>query len=66
MERLQISSGVAEVYAKDVLYPLYYLSWLWRAGLSLLLKESKGEGKLAGIKVSRMIKILHLFSWTMY
>jgi hypothetical protein len=30
-------------------------------GLSLLLKKSKGEGKLTGIKVSRMINILHLF-----
>jgi hypothetical protein len=30
-------------------------------GLSLLLKEILQEGKLSGIKVSRLIKILHLF-----
>jgi hypothetical protein len=41
------------------LSPLLFI--LVMEGLSLLLKESKGEGKLAGIKVSRMIKILHLF-----
>jgi hypothetical protein len=29
-------------------------------GLSLLLKNNIGEGNLSGIKVSRMIKILHL------
>lgn len=30
-------------------------------GLSLLLKENKVVGKLVGIKVSRMIRILHIF-----
>jgi hypothetical protein len=30
-------------------------------GLSLLLKESKRDGKLMGVKVSIIIKILHLF-----
>jgi hypothetical protein len=41
------------------LSPLLFI--LVMEGLSLLLKESKGEGKVTGIKVSRMIKILHLF-----
>jgi hypothetical protein len=30
-------------------------------GLSLLLKKGKDEGKLSGVKVSRIVKILHLF-----
>jgi len=30
-------------------------------GLSLLLKERKQDGKMSIIKVSRIIKILHLF-----
>jgi hypothetical protein len=29
-------------------------------GLSILMKSSNGEGNLSGIKVSRVIKILHL------
>jgi hypothetical protein len=29
-------------------------------GLSLSLKKSQSEGKLTGIKVSRMVRILHL------
>jgi hypothetical protein len=41
------------------LSPLLFI--LVMEGLSLLLKESKWEGKLSGIKVSRIIKILHLF-----
>jgi hypothetical protein len=40
------------------LSPLLFI--LVMEGLNLLLKESKGEGNLTGIKVSRMIKILHL------
>jgi hypothetical protein len=30
-------------------------------GLSLLLKKRKNEGKLLGVKVSKLVKILHLF-----
>jgi hypothetical protein len=30
-------------------------------GLSLLLKKIRDEGKLPGVKVSRIVKILHLF-----
>ena len=30
-------------------------------GLSLLLKKGKDEGKLSGVKVSRLVKILCLF-----
>jgi hypothetical protein len=30
-------------------------------GLSLLLKRSQAEGRITGIKVSRLVKILHLF-----
>jgi hypothetical protein len=30
-------------------------------GLSLLLKKGQAEGKLTGVKVSRLIKILNLF-----
>jgi len=30
-------------------------------GLNLLLKKGKGEGKLSGVKVFRLVKILHLF-----
>jgi hypothetical protein len=30
-------------------------------GLSLLLKRGKEEGKLTGMKVARIVKILHLF-----
>jgi hypothetical protein len=41
------------------LSPLLFI--LVMEGLSLLLKESKGEGKLESINVSIMIKILHLF-----
>jgi hypothetical protein len=41
------------------LSPLLFI--LVMEGLSLLLKESLREGKLSGIKVSKLIKILHLF-----
>jgi hypothetical protein len=40
------------------LSPLLFI--LVMEGLILLLKESKGEGNLSGIKVYIMIKILHL------
>jgi hypothetical protein len=40
------------------LSPLLFI--LVMEGLSLLMKSSIGEGNLSGIKVSRMIKILHL------
>jgi hypothetical protein len=30
-------------------------------GFSLLLKKIQVEGKLTGVKVSRLVKILHLF-----
>jgi hypothetical protein len=35
-------------------------------GLSLLLNKGQVEGKLMGKKVSRLVKILHLFLWMMY
>jgi hypothetical protein len=41
------------------LSPLLFI--LVMEGLSLLLKEIQSEGKLTGIKVSRIIKILHIF-----
>jgi hypothetical protein len=41
------------------LSPLLFI--LAMEGLSLLLKKSQSEGKITGIKVSRVIKILHLF-----
>jgi len=41
------------------LSPLLFI--LVMEGLSLLLKESKWDGKLMGVKVSIIIKILHLF-----
>jgi hypothetical protein len=41
------------------LSPLLFI--LVMEGLSLLLKESQSEGKLTGVKVSRTIKILHIF-----
>jgi hypothetical protein len=40
------------------LSPLLFI--LVMEGLSLLLKSSIGEGKLSGIKVSRLLNILHL------
>jgi hypothetical protein len=41
------------------LSPLLFI--LAMEGLSLLLKKSQADGKLTGIKVSRLVKILHLF-----
>jgi hypothetical protein len=41
------------------LSPLLFI--LVMEGLSLLLKKGKDEGKLSGVKVSRLVKILHLF-----
>jgi hypothetical protein len=41
------------------LSPLLFI--LIMEGLSLLLKKGKGEGKLSSVKVSRLVKILHLF-----
>jgi hypothetical protein len=41
------------------LSPLLFI--LIMEGLSLLLKKGKDEGKLSGVKVSRLVKILHLF-----
>jgi hypothetical protein len=38
-----------------------FLFILIMEGLILLLKKGKGEGKLSGVKVSRLVKILHLF-----
>jgi hypothetical protein len=40
------------------LSPLLFI--LVMEGLSLLLKKSQAEGKITGIKVSRIVKILHL------
>jgi len=40
------------------LSPLLFI--LVMEGLRVLLKNNIGEGNLSGIKVSRMIKILHL------
>jgi hypothetical protein len=40
------------------LSPLLFI--LVMEGLSLLLKKSQSEGKIVGIKVSRLVKILHL------
>jgi hypothetical protein len=34
-------------------------------GLNLSLNKGHADGKLTGVKVSRVIKILHLFLWTM-
>jgi hypothetical protein len=41
------------------LSPLLFI--LVMEGLSLLLKKGQAEGKLSGVKVSRLVKILHLF-----
>jgi hypothetical protein len=41
------------------LSPLLFI--LVMEGLSLLLKKGQVEGKLTGVKVSRLVKILHLF-----
>jgi hypothetical protein len=41
------------------LSPLLFI--LVMEGLSLLLKKGQVEGKLSGVKVSRIVKILHLF-----
>jgi hypothetical protein len=41
------------------LSPLLFI--LVMEGLSLLLKKGKEEGKLSRVKVSRLVKILHLF-----
>jgi hypothetical protein len=40
------------------LSPLLFI--LTMEGLSLLLKKSQAEGKITGIKVSRLVKIIHL------
>jgi hypothetical protein len=45
------------------LSPLLFI--LVMEGLSLMLKKGQDEGKLSGVKVSRIVKILHLFLWTM-
>jgi hypothetical protein len=37
-----------------------FLIYFNKEGLSLALKKSQGEGLLSGIKVSRVMKILHL------
>jgi ABC-type glutathione transport system ATPase component len=42
------------------LSPLLFI--LVMEALSLLLKKAQSEGKITGLKVSRTIKILHLFS----
>jgi hypothetical protein len=41
------------------LSPLLFI--LVMEGLSLLLKKGQEEGKLSGVKISRLVKILHLF-----
>jgi hypothetical protein len=41
------------------LSPLLFI--LVMEGLSILLKKGQEEGKLSGVKVSRIVKILHLF-----
>ena len=42
-----------------LLSPLLFI--LVMEGLSLLLKKGQEEGKLSRVKVSRLVKILHLF-----
>jgi len=41
-----------------LLSPLQFISVM--EGLSLLLKNGQAKGKLTGVKVSRIVKILHL------
>jgi hypothetical protein len=55
----EVSCEVAEDFHKAALFPpLLFI--LVMEGLSSLLKSSIHEGKISGIKVSRLQKIIHL------